>query len=84
MDHLKKGDMAERAQELLGGSGWLPESLRTPGRNTPATALTRETALHTPPGEELASPGYETAMVDVRPSAEDESAEAEPHAVAAE
>jgi ParB family chromosome partitioning protein len=31
--HLKKGDMAERAEELLGGSGWLPESLRTPGRN---------------------------------------------------
>ena len=31
IDHLKKGEMAERAQELLAGSGWLPEPLRTPG-----------------------------------------------------
>jgi ParB family chromosome partitioning protein len=31
-DHLKKGEMAERAQELLAGSRWLPEPLRTPGR----------------------------------------------------
>jgi len=84
MDHLKKGDMAVRAEELLGGSGWLPEPLRTPGRKMTATALIRETALNTPPGEELASRGYETAMVDVRRSGENESAEAEPHAVAAE
>ena len=26
---LKKGEMAERAQELLAGTGWLPEPLRT-------------------------------------------------------
>jgi ParB family transcriptional regulator, chromosome partitioning protein len=32
LDHLKKGEMAERAQELLQGSGWLPEPLRTPNR----------------------------------------------------
>ncbi|MBV8534879.1 MAG: ParB/RepB/Spo0J family partition protein [Alphaproteobacteria bacterium] len=31
-EHLKKNEMAERAQELLAGSGWLPEPLRTPGR----------------------------------------------------
>jgi ParB family chromosome partitioning protein len=29
--HLKKAEMAERAEELLAGSGWLPEPLRTPG-----------------------------------------------------
>ncbi len=84
MDHLKKGDMAERAEELLGGSGWLPESLRTPGRNMTATALIPEIASNTSLGEELAAPGYETAVVDVRRSAEDESTAAEPHAVAAE
>jgi ParB family transcriptional regulator, chromosome partitioning protein len=28
---LKKGEMAARARELLVGSGWLPEPLRTPG-----------------------------------------------------
>ena len=38
IDHLKKGEMAERAQELLAGSGWLPEPLRTPGRAIGATA----------------------------------------------
>ncbi|TPW27737.1 ParB/RepB/Spo0J family partition protein [Pararhizobium mangrovi] len=32
--HLKKGEMAEKAQELLAGSGWLPEVLRTAGRGT--------------------------------------------------
>jgi ParB family chromosome partitioning protein len=84
MDHLKKGDMAQRAEELLGGSGWLPEPLRTPRRNVTPTAMTPEAASNTPLGEELASRGYETAMVDVRESGEDESAEAEPHAVAAE
>ena len=31
IDHLKKGEMAEMAETLLAGSGWLPEPLRTPG-----------------------------------------------------
>jgi len=38
LDHLKKGDMAERAQELLQGSGWLPEPLRTPNRPLASTS----------------------------------------------
>ena len=29
---LKTGEMAEKALELLAGSGWLPEPLRTPGQ----------------------------------------------------
>ena len=32
IDHLKKGEMAEKAEALLAGSGWLPEPLRTPGQ----------------------------------------------------
>ncbi|MEA2753818.1 MAG: hypothetical protein QOJ54_107 [Aliidongia sp.] len=32
IDHLKKGDMAAQAEQMLAGSGWLPEPLRTPGR----------------------------------------------------
>jgi ParB family chromosome partitioning protein len=32
IDHLKKGEMAEKAEELIAGSHWLPEPLRTPGR----------------------------------------------------
>ena len=38
IDHLKKGEMAEKAEALLAGSGWLPEPLRTPGRATPQVA----------------------------------------------
>jgi len=38
IDHLKKGEMAEKAQELLAGSGWLPEPLRTPGHGIGAHA----------------------------------------------
>ena len=35
IDHLKKGEMAERAEVLLAGSGWLPEPLHTAGRALP-------------------------------------------------
>jgi ParB family chromosome partitioning protein len=35
IEHLKKGEMADRAQELLAGFGWLPEPLRTPGQVMP-------------------------------------------------
>ena len=38
IDHLKKGEMAEKAEALLAGSGWLPEPLRTPGRAMPQVA----------------------------------------------
>ncbi|TVV72761.1 ParB/RepB/Spo0J family partition protein [Sphingomonas solaris] len=38
IDHLKKAEMAERAQGLLAGTGWLPEPLRTPGRALPTPA----------------------------------------------
>jgi ParB family transcriptional regulator, chromosome partitioning protein len=31
LESLKKGEMAEQAQALLAGSGWLPEPLRTSG-----------------------------------------------------
>lgn len=34
MAHLKKGDIATEAATLLNGTGWLPEPLRTPGRET--------------------------------------------------
>lgn len=34
--HLKKGEMAGQAQDLLAGSGWLPGPLRTPGLDVAA------------------------------------------------
>jgi len=41
--HLKKGEMAGQAQDLLAGSGWLPEPLRTPGLDV-AAADTKQAA----------------------------------------
>jgi ParB family transcriptional regulator, chromosome partitioning protein len=36
--HLKKAEMASAAEELLAGTGWVPEPLRTPGQSfTPGT-----------------------------------------------
>lgn len=35
IEHLKKDEMAAKAQELLAGSGWTPEPLRTPGGAAP-------------------------------------------------
>ena len=50
---LKKGDMAEQAQPLLAGSGWLPTPLRTPGKpfaDTPPEAGPEEaTSAETEP-----------------------------------
>jgi ParB family chromosome partitioning protein len=31
IDHLRKPEMAQEAERLLAGTGWLPEPLRTPG-----------------------------------------------------
>jgi len=31
IDHLKKPEMAQEAERLLAGTGWLPDPLRTPG-----------------------------------------------------
>ena len=36
--HLKKTEMAAAAEELLAGTGWVPEPLRSPGQSfTPGT-----------------------------------------------
>jgi ParB family chromosome partitioning protein len=45
---FKKGEMADKAQELLAGSGWLPEPLRTPGQvfgAAPDAAVTDSAAV---------------------------------------
>ena len=36
IEHLKKSDMAQEAERLLAGTGWLPALLRTPGVNDEA------------------------------------------------
>jgi ParB family transcriptional regulator, chromosome partitioning protein len=87
IEHLKKGEMAERAQELLAGSGWLPELLRTPGQATgapsPASAVSEGLTAGSV-GEESAATGYETAIGDSTAPAEDAFVPAEQPLVAAE
>ena len=58
IEHLKKSEMAEKAQELLAGSGWLPEPLRTPGRAISTASVevesgqvSRSNCEHTNPAE---------------------------------
>jgi ParB family transcriptional regulator, chromosome partitioning protein len=62
IDHLKKTEMAEKAQELLAGSGWLPEPLRTQGVET----------LAEPPAETAETETEPTFETDELASTEDE------------
>lgn len=92
IDHLKKGEMAERAQGLLAGTGWLPEPLRTPGRELPrpvdaaAEPMVAAEPVDEPAGEETAADGGEPAMADEAELGKgDEVAEGDaPYAYAAE
>ena len=88
IDHLKKTEMAEKAQELLAGSGWLPEPLRTPGRSHPGvdepTTVQPSDSVEEPTGEETALNGGETAMVEDEQTSEDEPVAADSHTMAAE
>ena len=80
IEHLKKGEMATEAEALLGGSGWLPEPLRTPGRVMTTTVEPVETesgVVLKAVIEETATDGGEPAVVDDDASIEDEEA-AEP------
>jgi ParB family chromosome partitioning protein len=87
LDHLKKGEMAERAQELLEGYGWLPEPLHTPNRPLAYTSQALD-VLDQPStesaGAESAAVGHEAAMGDAATLGEDEPAGIEPHIIAAE
>jgi ParB family chromosome partitioning protein len=88
IDHLKKTEMAEKAQELLAGSGWLPEPLRTPGRNLPDVVETPtgepSAPINEETGEETALDGGETAMAEEEQPAEDEAVAVDSHTIAAE
>jgi len=81
IDHLKKGEMAEKAQELLAGSGWLPEPLRTPGR---AVATASGTAIDQPDSVESAAIECETVVGEDDKSSEDDADTDGNHAIAAE
>ncbi len=66
IEQLKKGDLAREAEQMLAGSGWLPEPLRTPDRAThrsePSTAVT---ANFDAAVEETAAIEHETAIDEI-------------------
>jgi ParB family chromosome partitioning protein len=70
IDHLKKGEMAKQAEELLARTGWLAEPLRL---TAPATI-----------GDDSAEDGGEQAMGDSEPMSQTDPSDDAPFAVAAE
>jgi len=85
IEPLKKGDLAREAEQMLAGSGWLPEPLRTPGRaqhgsETASVSDHVESAV-----EETAAIEHETAIDEIvdESDAGDASVD-EPQDVAAE
>ncbi len=85
IDHLKKDEMAEKAEALLAGTGWLPEPLRTPGQAATSTPEEEDdVATANTTGVESAADGGETAMGETEATVDDEPVAAEPHATAAE
>jgi ParB family chromosome partitioning protein len=91
--HLKKPEMAAEAETLLAGSGWVPEPIRTPGRDLPqptvrgTVPIVLSDAIDTEPsGEETAVDGGEPAMAEDAEVNDDEEVAADepPYAVAAE
>ena len=86
IEQLKKGDMAQAAEQMLSGSGWLPEPLRTPGRmaqwSEPSTVTATDFDAVV---EETAGTGNETAIDEIaaRGDADDASVDA-PQDIAAE
>ena len=88
IEGLKKGDMVQEAEQLLLGTNWLPEPLRTPGRaphaaeGTPSEQPAEDDAM---PVEDSAAIESETAIDET--ASEDDADEAsvdEPQGVAAE
>ena len=87
IDHLKKGEMAEKAEALLAGSGWLPEPLRTPGCDLPAAVEATEAELASVVEQtvgETAADGGDPAMAQDEAATEDDGVAIETHAIAAE
>ena len=86
IEHLKKGEMAQRAQELLAGSGWLPEPLRTLGRAISAAPPASEPDRFSPSASGEVGPmsECEKALPDVEHPLETDAILADEPLVAAE
>ncbi|TPL60285.1 ParB/RepB/Spo0J family partition protein [Mesorhizobium sp. B2-4-2] len=87
IEHLKKDDMAETAQQLLADTGWLPEPLRTPGRPGVTVAEPSSTAIDGSIEQrvgETAEGGGELAVAEAELQTDNEAAAVDTQAVAAE
>jgi ParB family chromosome partitioning protein len=84
IDHLKKGEMAAAAEQLLAGSGWLPEPLRTPGRALVVADLEQMGEVADTPVVESAAVEGETAIDQSADEAETVDQPMTPQAIAAE
>lgn len=62
IEHLKKGDMAIQAEQMLVGTGWLPEPLRTPGHAFQQSETADASRQDDEPVEESAAIESETAI----------------------
>lgn len=79
IEQLKKGDMAQAAEQMLSGSGWLPEPLRSPGRMAQGSEPSTVTATDVDAVvEETAGTRNETAIDEIaaRRDADDASVDA--------
>ncbi|MDR3402402.1 MAG: hypothetical protein P4L99_07880, partial [Chthoniobacter sp.] len=86
IEHLKKGEMAEKAEALLEGTGWLPEPLRTPGRALAISSVDVETDEDVIADTEIevvetTADGGETAMAQSGLSGNNHLAAIEPNAL---
>jgi ParB family transcriptional regulator, chromosome partitioning protein len=89
IEPLKKREMVEQAQELLAGTGWLPEPLRTPGRPVAYRGISTEPAevlddLAASPAAQEKAGDEESSLATSDDLADDEEAETAPLAIAAE
>ena len=86
IEHLKKGEMADEAEALLAGTGWLAEPLRTPSHDLVSIAhdVRLDEIEAAPVDAQSAVDGGEPAMEDQDETAEDEEVAYGPHAIAAE
>src|SRR5208282_2564307 len=64
LDGMNKDEMAKTAESLLANSGWLPESLRTPGRPIPTVTALEPASDAGAPAAAADSPTAECVSTD--------------------
>jgi ParB family chromosome partitioning protein len=88
IEGLKKGDMAQEAEQLLAGTNWLPEPLRTPGHPLNVSAETspdRADAEDAAAVEQSAAIESESAIDETMPKDDADQASVDgPQGIAAE